>query len=81
MTIVAESATADASGLGPVLRQALQSIDRQVPTYDVRTFADLYASRAVKTPNTILTTVASLGVMGLILTRLRLRPTRCIVHS
>ena len=67
MTIVAESATADASGLGPVLRQVLQSIDRQVPTYDARTMADLYASRAVKTPNTILMTVASLGVMGLIL--------------
>jgi hypothetical protein len=67
MTIVAESATADASGLGPVLRQVLRSIDRQVPAYDARTFADLYDGRAVKTPNIILTIVTSLGLMGLIL--------------
>ena len=67
MTIVAESATADAAGLAPVLRQVLQSIDRQVPTYGMQTFADLYTSRAIKTPNIILTIVTSLGVMGLIL--------------
>ena len=67
MTIMAASATADASGLGPVLRKVLQSVDRQVPTYDARTFAELYASRAVKTPNIILTIVTSLGLMGLVL--------------
>ena len=67
MAIVAESATTDATGLAPVLRQVLQSLDRQVPTYDMRTFADLYASRAVKTPNLILTIVTSLGMMGLVL--------------
>lgn len=67
MTIVAESTNADASGLAPVVRQVLQSIDRQVPTYDMRTFSDIYQNRAVKVPNLILTTVTSLGLMGLAL--------------
>jgi predicted permease len=67
MTLMAQSATADASGLGPVLRHVLESIDRTVPTYDMRTFAELYEKRAVKTPNMILQLVASLGTMALIL--------------
>ena len=67
MTIMAESATADASGLAPILRQVTQSVDRQVPIFGMRAFTDFYASRAVKTPGIILTTVTSLGLMGLVL--------------
>ncbi|MBV9038372.1 MAG: FtsX-like permease family protein, partial [Acidobacteriaceae bacterium] len=67
MTMIAESATADASGLASVLRQTTQSVDRQVPIFGMRAFADFYASRAVKTPSIILTTVTSLGLMSLIL--------------
>ncbi len=67
MTVIAASATTEASGLKSVLTQVVQSLDREIPTFDMRTFADLYNNRSVKTPAIILKLVASLGAMGLLL--------------
>lgn len=67
LSIVAESANADASGLAPVLREVVRGLDPNMPVYDVRTMQDLYTQRAVKTPDMIADSVAGLGMMGLIL--------------
>jgi macrolide transport system ATP-binding/permease protein len=67
MTVIAESPTADASGLAAVIREAGRGLDPNVPVYDVRTIHDLYTQRAVKTPDMIADSVAGLGLMGLIL--------------
>ena len=66
MTLVAES-FGDAAGLIPPLREMVRGIDPNQPIYDVRTIEDFYQRRAVNTPNVIMQTVGSLGLMGLIL--------------
>lgn len=68
MTLIAESKSPDATTLAPVLRHTVQQIDRNMPVFDVRSMADLYENRAVKTPNMMASIVAILGFMGLILT-------------
>jgi predicted permease len=67
LTIIAQSDTADASGIAPVLREVVRGLDADMPVFDVRTMHDLYTQRAVKTPNIIAGTVAGLGVIGLVL--------------
>ena len=67
MSLLAESKNADAAGLVPVLRGTAQSLDRNMPVFDVRTMRSLYESRAVATPNMITETVGVMGLMGLIL--------------
>lgn len=67
MSVIAESETADASGLAPVIRETVRGLDPNMPVYDVRTMQDLYTQRAVKTPDMIADSVAGLGLMGLIL--------------
>jgi macrolide transport system ATP-binding/permease protein len=67
MVLAVQSKNADAATLQPVLRQIVQSLDRNMPVFEVRTMKDLYASRAVATPNMISRTVTGLGVMGLVL--------------
>ena len=67
LTIIAQSDTADASGIAPVLREVVRGLDADMPVFDARTMHDLYTQRAVKTPNIIAGSVAGLGVMGLVL--------------
>ncbi len=67
LNVVAQSDAQDASTIGPVLRQVVQGLDPNMPVFDVRTMQDLYAQRAVKTPNMIAQSVAGLGLMGLML--------------
>ncbi|HEX4773076.1 MAG TPA: ABC transporter permease [Bryobacteraceae bacterium] len=67
MALIAESRAADPATLIPVLRETTQSIDRNMPLFEVRTMKSLYESRAVATPNIITETVAAMGLMGLIL--------------
>ncbi len=67
MALVVESKNSDAAALVPVLRQIVQSLDRNMPVFDVRTMRSLYESRAVATPKILTRTVAGLGLMGLIL--------------
>ena len=67
MTLVAESPAADASTLAPVLRRVVHSIDPNMAVFDARTMQDLFAKRAIQTPNIIVEAVAAMGLMALIL--------------
>jgi len=67
MTIVAETTAPDAATLAPVLREVVRGIDPEMPVSNARTMLDLYTQRAVKTPGIITQSVASLGLMGLLL--------------
>ena len=67
MALVVQSKNSDAAVLVPVLRGIVQSIDRSMPVFEVRTMKSLYETRAVATPRMITRTVTGLGVMGLIL--------------
>lgn len=67
MTLMVESATADASPLAPEVREIVRGLDPNMPVFDARTMEDVYTQRAVKTPDMIADTVAGLGLMGLIL--------------
>lgn len=67
MTVLVESAAPDSATLAPVLREVVRELDPAMVTYDARTMDDFYEQRAVKTPNMIAQTVATLGTMGLIL--------------
>jgi predicted permease len=67
MALVVQSKNSDAAALVPVLRRIVQSLDRNMPVFEVRTMKSLYESRAVATPKILTRTVAGLGLMGLIL--------------
>jgi predicted permease len=66
MTLIAESQS-DSAALVPALRQAVKSLDPNMPIYGVRTMDDFYKQRAIKTGTIIIQTVGSLGLMGLLL--------------
>jgi macrolide transport system ATP-binding/permease protein len=66
MTLITESEP-DSAALVPVLRQAVKSLDPNMPIYGVRTMNDFYKQRAIKTGTIIIQTVGSLGLMGLLL--------------
>jgi putative ABC transport system permease protein len=65
--LIAQSKSADATTILPVLRRVIQSLNKDMPVFDVRTMADLYHNRAIATPNIITQLVAGMGAMGLIL--------------
>jgi predicted permease len=67
MALVVQSKNSDAATLVPVLRQIVQSLDRNMPVFDVRTMKSLYETRAIATPKILTTTVTGLGLMGLTL--------------
>jgi predicted permease len=67
MTILVQSAAPDSAALAPVLREVIRALDPAIATYDARTMDDFYEQRAVKTPNMIAQSVATLGTMGLVL--------------
>jgi len=67
LTIVAESKTPDAGALAPVLRVVVRGLDPDMPVLNERTMRDYFTQRAVKSTDMIVETVASLGMMGLIL--------------
>jgi ABC-type antimicrobial peptide transport system permease subunit len=66
MTLIAESES-DSAALVPALRQAVKSLDPNMPIYGVRTMDDFYKQRAIKTGTIIIQTVGGLGLMGLLL--------------
>jgi len=65
--LIAQSKSADATAIVPVLRRVIQNLNKDMPVFDVRTMADLYHSRAIATPNIITQLVAGMGAMGLVL--------------
>jgi putative ABC transport system permease protein len=65
--LIAQSKSADATTIVPVLRRVIQNLNKDMPVFDVRTMADLYHSRAIATPNIITQLVAGMGAMGLVL--------------
>jgi putative ABC transport system permease protein len=60
-------ATGEPSALASALRAAVQSVDPAVPTFDVRTFDDLYRSRALLPARTMSQVVTALGVLAVLL--------------
>jgi predicted permease len=67
MTLVAQTDGAASTTLVPVLQQAVQGLDRNMPVFDVRSIENVFTSRAVATPRIITRTVGAMGLMGLIL--------------
>jgi predicted permease len=67
MFLIAQSKSAKATTILPVLRHVIQNLNRDMPVFDVRTMADLYQSRAIGTPNILTELVGAMGTMGLIL--------------
>jgi len=55
----------DAASLAGPLRDAVHRLDANMPVFNVRTMESLYHVRAVGVFNVLITTVASLGLMGL----------------
>jgi len=64
MVIVAQSA-GDPAALAAPLRAVVRSLDPNLPVFNVRTMAEFYRMRATSVFNVLITTVASLGLMGL----------------
>jgi len=67
LTVLAESTAPDAATLAPVLRDVVRSIDPSMPMVGARTIHDFFTQRAVKTPNILVETITSIGLMGLAL--------------
>jgi putative ABC transport system permease protein len=64
LVMLAHSA-GDVAGLAAPLRQVVSGLDANMPVYNVRTMKDLYEMRAVSVFKVLVTTVASMGLMGL----------------
>jgi len=60
-------ASGDPSALASPLRAAVQSVDPAVPIFDVRTFDDLYRSKALLPARTMSQVVTALGVLAVLL--------------
>jgi putative ABC transport system permease protein len=68
MSLLVESATADAAGLASPLRGVVRALDVNQPVSNMTTLARLYRERAVGVPLIIMQTVGSIGLLGLTLT-------------
>jgi predicted permease len=66
-TTIVVATTGDAARLTAGLRDAVRSIDPDMPVFGVRTMADLYQSRGVRVATIILGLVGGMGMMGLLL--------------
>jgi predicted permease len=67
MSLLVETANAEAGQLAAPLRGVVRSLDVNLPVFNVRTFASLYQRRAVDIPKTVLQMVGTMGVIGLTL--------------
>jgi predicted permease len=67
MGLAVHSKSADPATLVPSLRQIVQSLDRDMPTFQVRTMKNLYEMGAIADMKIMIQTVTGLGFMGLIL--------------
>jgi putative ABC transport system permease protein len=64
MLMVTQSAGDPTALVGP-LRDVVRGLDANQPIFNVRTMAEFYRMRAVAIFNVLITTVGSMGVMGL----------------
>ena len=67
MGLAVHSKSADPATLVPTLRQIVQSLDRDMPTFQVRTMQNLYEMGAIADMQIMIQMVTALGFMGLIL--------------
>jgi len=67
LTVVAQSAAADATVLAPVLREVVRKIDPSMPVSSERSMQNFFSERAVKISDIIVQIVGILGLMGLLL--------------
>jgi macrolide transport system ATP-binding/permease protein len=65
--IVLAQSEGDPASLATPLRNVVRSLDSRMPVYDVRTMQDFYDISTVGLMDTILGTIAAMGVMGLAL--------------
>jgi putative ABC transport system permease protein len=68
MSMLVESASADASGLGPALSGVVRAIDVNQPISNLQSFDHLYRQRAIAVPGIIMKAVGAIGLLGLTLT-------------
>jgi predicted permease len=66
-TTIVVATTGDAASLTAPLRDAVRSIDPNMPVFGVRTMEDLYQSRGIRVANIVLGLVGGMGTMGLLL--------------
>lgn len=67
MAILTQSKSQDAATLAPVLRHIVQTLDQNMPVFEVRTMYDIYEQHSIATPRILANAVSSLGLMGLVL--------------
>jgi predicted permease len=68
MSLLVETASADASPLAAPLRDVVRGLDVNQPVVSVRTFSSLYEQRAIRVSLRILQMVGTMGLIGLTLT-------------
>jgi macrolide transport system ATP-binding/permease protein len=67
MSLLVETANADASPLAEPLREVVQSLNVSQPISRLRTFASFYRQDAIAPPLLVLRTTATMGLLGLTL--------------
>ncbi len=64
LVLIVQSAADPTTLVGP-MREIVHGLDANMPIYNVRTMSEFYQMRAVSIFNVLVTTVGSMGVMGL----------------
>jgi predicted permease len=67
MSLLVETAGADAATIAAPLRDVVRAIDVNQPVSNVQTFASLYHERAIAVPLMLMQTVGTIGLLGLAL--------------
>ena len=67
MTLLVETAHADASTVAGPVRDVVRAIDADQPVFNVRTAASFYEQRAIAVPLRIMRMVGTMGLLGLAL--------------
>jgi predicted permease len=67
MSLLVETAGADAAPIAAPLRDVVRAIDVNQPVSNVQTFASLYHERAIAVPLMLMQTVGTIGLLGLAL--------------
>jgi putative ABC transport system permease protein len=67
MSLLIETTSADAAGLGGPLRDVVRALDVNLPVSELRLFASFYASRSTAPRSMVMQVVSVMGLLGLTL--------------